>query len=430
MNGTSEETLTPTAIDDLQEAAWQETFRHVAIYSPFYREHFQRAGLSAQSRVRLRDLSAIPPITKTVLSEHGSAFLCVPQRQVVDVVTTSGSTGRPLLWMLTERDLERLALNEQLSFRCAGLSATDTVLLAVTLDRCFMAGLAYFLGLRRLGCAVLRAGPAAPLLHLEMLRQVRASAIVGVPSFLCLLADKAREMNLDLAAAGVRSAICIGEPVRQQDFTLNRAGQTIAERWQARVFSTYGVTEMAASLCECGTGRGGHMHPQLLYLEALDATGQPVPDGEVGELTVTTFGVEAMPLVRYRTGDFAALYRDPCPCGRSTPRVGPIAGRKDHKLKLKGTTVFPSSLQAVLERTPEVHSFVIVARRDNPLSDAVEVKVCAAGDAAALCSTLRDRFRGEVKVTPTITLASSAEIESLQMPEGARKRRFFVDLRD
>jgi len=228
---------------------------------------------------------------------------------------------------------------------------------------------------------------------------------------------------------GVRKVICIGEPIRNEDRSLNRAGATIERRWKAQVFSTYGITELASSLCECEAGQGGHLHPELLYLEALDEAGEPVPDGQVGELTATTFGVEAMPLIRYRTGDFAAILRAPCACGRASLRIGPVVGRKGHKLKVKGTTIFPATLKAVLDTVPEVASFVILARRENDLSDAVEVCFACRADPAKVLALLRERFRGEAKVTPHLTLASPAEIEALQMPEEGRKRRYFVDLR-
>lgn len=417
------------ALAAAQAEAWEQTWRYVWAHSPFYRQHLRRAGLSPRKRPALDQLGAIPPIDKTVLSENSAAFLCVPRKQVVDIVTTSGSTGQPLVYMLTEADLQRLALNEFHSFRCAGLGAADTVVLAVTLDRCFIAGMAYWLGLRKLGASVVRIGPATPVMHLDLLRRVRASAAVGVPSFLNLLAEKAAETGLDPAALGLRKLICIGEPIRNPDLTLNRAGEVLARRWGAQVFSTYGNTELASSLCECAAGCGGHLHPTLLHLEALDEAGQPVPDGQVGELTATTFGVEAMPLVRYRTGDFAAIYRARCACGRRALRIGPIVGRASHKLKLKGTTIFPSTLQVVLESTPAVKSYVIVARSDGALSDHVEVRVACAENPEKVLRNLRDRFQGEAKVTPELMVATPAEIEALQLPEGARKRRMFVDLR-
>jgi phenylacetate-CoA ligase len=426
----NEAALASSEIEAVQQAAWDETFLQAGAHSPFYREHFARAGLSPRAEIPLSEISRIPAIDKNIVSTQPEQFLCVPREKIVDIVTTSGSTGQPLVWQLTENDLERLARNEQLSFTCAGFTAADTVLLAVAMDRCFIAGMAYFLGLRKLGCAVVRVGPATPAMHLDMIRRVQPTAVVSVPSFLAHLADKAAEAKFDLAAAGIRKAVCIGEPIRENDFSLNRTGRALEQSWGAKVFSTFGVTELAASLCECDAGLGGHLHPELLYLEALDETGRPVPDGEVGELTATTFGVEAMPLIRYRTGDFAAIHRAPCRCGRQTLRIGPVVGRKNQKLKIKGTTIFPSTLKTVLDAAPEITSYVIIARRETDLSDAVEIKFASAADPAKISAALKEQFQGAVKVVPQITAASAAEIEKLQLPDGVRKRRYFVDLRD
>lgn len=392
------------------EQAWAEVYRYAADHSPFYRELFH--GMTGVPR-----FEDVPTVDKQTLSERTGEFLCVPRSQIVEIVTTSGTTGHPLVYMLTEADLCRLAENEKQSFECAGLTADDTVLLAVTLDRCFIAGLAYWLGLRKLGCAVARVGPSSPVMIAEMVERLRPTAIVSVPSFLRIVADK--------ASVTVKKAVCIGEPVRNRDFSLNASGRAIEAGWGARVFATYGITELASSLCECSAGNGGHLHPDLLHVEILDDAGQPVPDGEVGEVVATTLGVEAMPLIRYRTGDCAALFREPCACGRTTPRIGPILGRKNQKLKVKGTTLFPSALQAALESVEGVEAFVIVARAESALSDSVEVLV----HGSASVSVLRDAMQARAKCAPQIRQASCEEIEALQMPVNARKRRTFVDLR-
>ena len=400
------------------EPAWEALFRYAAEQSPFYRELFR----GWKSVPRLAD---VPTVDKQALSERNADFLCVPRDQVAEIVTTSGTTGQPLLWMLTEADLQRLACNEQQSFACVGLTARDTVLVAVTMDRCFIAGLAYWSGLQKIGCAAVRVGMASPVMVLEMIARVQPTAIVSVPSFLRLVAATARERGFDLAGAPVEKIICIGEPIRDVTLALNAAGREIEAAWGARVYATYGVTELANSFCECGAGAGGHVHADMLYVEVLDDAGQPVADGEVGEVVATTFGVEAMPLIRYRTGDCAALDNAPCVCGRTTPRVGPIVGRKHHKLKVKGVSVFPSALAAVLEDAMGVESFVVMARSDGGLADSVEVLV----HGPAALAGLREAFQGRTKIVPQIRQAAREEIEALQMPPQARKRRWFVDLR-
>jgi phenylacetate-CoA ligase len=400
------------------EELWAETFRHAAARSPYYRDVFRDSK-------ELPLLGSVPTVDKQTLSERNQDFLCVPRAQIVEIVTTSGTTGEPLLWMLTEADVQRLALNEKLSFGCAGLTSADTVLVAVAMDRCFMAGLAYWLGLREIGCALVRTGAANPMLVLEMIQRVQPTAIVAVPSFLRLVAEKAREAGVDLVNGPVRKAVCIGEPVRTRDLKLNPSGQAIEERWGAKVYSTYGVTELANSLCECEAGQGGHLHDQQLHVEILDDNDRPLPDGEMGEVVATTFGVEAMPVIRYRTGDCAAMFAAPCACGRTTPRLGPIIGRKHQKLKFKGTSLFPSMLAAVLEQSEGVETFVIIARRETELSDAVEVLVHGSASPAVL----REALQARTKITPLVRQASREEIEALQLPPQARKRRIFVDLR-
>jgi phenylacetate-CoA ligase len=397
---------------------WSATFRYAALHSPYYRELFRgMKGIPA--------LESIPTCDKGVLSERNLDFLCVPRQRVIEIVTTSGTTGHPLLWMLTEADVRRLAENERLSFSCAGLTANDTVLVAVAMDRCFMAGLAYWLGLRELGCGVVRTGAASPTLVWEMIARIQPTAIVAVPSFLRLVGEKARESGFALKNSSVKKAICIGEPIRDRTLALNVSGRAIAESWGAKVYSTYGVTELANSLCECDAGAGGHLHEEQLHVEILDDDGNPVADGEIGEVVATTFGVEAMPVIRYRTGDCAAVYCGPCACGNTSRRLGPIVGRKHQKLKFRGTSLFPSTLAAVLEESAGVESFVVLARKESELSDAIEVLVHGSASVAAL----REVMQARAKIAPQIREATREEIESLQMPPQARKRRTFVDLR-
>jgi phenylacetate-CoA ligase len=400
------------------QRAWAETFRYAKKHSPFYRQLFSNISSPPP-------LGEVPAMDKIILSKRNLDFLCVPRERIVEIVTTSGTTGQPLLWMLTEADARRLALNEKISFECAGLTARDTVLVAVALDRCFIAGLAYTTGLRELGCAIVRVGASSSALVLETIGRVRPTAIVAVPSFLRHVADKARATKFDLRKSSIKKAVCIGEPIRDGAFKLNSSGRAIEHAWNAKIYSTYGVTELANSLCECEAGAGGHLHDEQLHIEILDDDGNILPGGEIGEVVATTFGVEAMPLIRYRTGDCAALFSNKCKCGRITPRIGPIVGRKNQKLKLKGASLFPSTLASVLEEAEGVEAFVIVARKENELSDAIEVLI----HGTAKIEMLRDALQARAKIAPPVRYVSRAEVEALQVPPSARKRRTFVDLR-
>ncbi len=295
--------LNPPQIQSILDKGVAATVAQVRRQSPFYREKF--ADL-AEIR-STADLRSLPLTTKTDVSKSNEQFWCVAPDRFSDLCTTSGTTGVPTLVPLTEDDLYRLAFNEFLCFRRVGFRPGDVVILAVTIDKCFMAGLAYFQGLRQLGVTAVRVGAGSPAMLLSMIQRLRPTGIVSVPSFLKRVADYARQQKIDLAHSTVRKLVCIGEPIRDSDWTLSPLGAAIADAWNAQIFSTYGITELAASLCECSTGRGGHLHPQLLHAEILDDAGDPVPDGQIGQLVATTICVEAMPLVRFATGDITFM---------------------------------------------------------------------------------------------------------------------------
>lgn len=423
-----EMTLDPEQIRRLHDEGVARAVRYAFEHSPFYRDLARRERLRPEEIRTTGDLAAVPFTCKHDLGAGESLLRCVPEERIVDVSTTSGTTGVPTLYAMTESDVRRLGLNECLSFRCAGLTPADRVILAVTLDRCFIAGLAYFEGLRQLGASVLRVGAASPPMILNLIERVGATAIVSVPSFLKKIGLFAAERGIDLAGGPVGRLVCIGEPIREQDFTLNPLGRQIGEMWDAAVHSTYASTEMATSFCECGLGRGGHAHPELLYAEIVNEAGERVPDGTVGEVVVTTFGVEAMPLVRFRTGDCAFLTTARCECGRWTPRLGPICGRKDQIMKIKGTTVFPAAVQRVLDGLDAVLEYVMIVTAPSPLSDELEVVVAVSRDVDAL-PRVRAELQGALKVTPAVRVAALEEIERLQDSARLRKKKRFIDRR-
>ncbi len=417
---------TPETIQQMLDQNIARTAKYCYERSAFYRHAFDQAGMKPEDLCTVEALKHFPPTTKSDVSSEGAAFWCRPQSDIVDIPTTSGTTGRPTLYPMTERDIQRLALNERLSFTTAGLTREDTVILAVTIDRCFIAGLAYYEGLRCLGATAVRVGSGTPALLINMIKTLKPTAIVSVPSFLKVIANYAADQNVELTDSSVSKLVCIGEPIRDEKFQLNPLGEWLAEKWNAELFSTYGVTELATSFCECGEGRGGHSHPDLLHVEVLDDLGRQVPDGEVGEIVATTFGVEAMPLIRFRTGDCSFIDRSRCRCGRWTPRVGPILGRKNQMLKIKGTTIFPSAVERVLQSFPQIDDYVMVASSLAPLSDTLEVLVATS---ASIDGPLLEKLQGELKVKPTIRVESVETIEKLRNPGASRKKVTFIDRR-
>jgi phenylacetate-CoA ligase len=224
--------------------------------------------------------------------------------------------------------------------------------------------------------------------------------------------------------------MCIGEPVRDVYFALTPLGSHIQGAWNAQLYSTYGITELAASLCECSAGRGGHLSPQLLHIEIVDAGGRPVADGEQGQLVATTIGVEGMPMVRFATGDVTFMTRERCECGSWTSRIGPILGRKDQAMKIKGTTVYPAAVQRALHSIEQIGDYVMIATAPTALSDELEVVVSWRGETASAVAIIQERLRGALKVCPIVRIASPAEVQQLGDSRELRKQRVFIDRRE
>jgi phenylacetate-CoA ligase len=424
--------LLPDAIEQLANEGVTETFSYVYSHSPFYRKRIETLDLGLHDIKSTEDLKLLPLTSKKDIAEAGRDLWCVPNEQIVDISTTSGTTGLPTLYPMTENDIKRLGYNEFLSFSCVGLTERDVVLSAVTMDRCFMAGLAYFEGLRKRAATTIRIGIASPIMLLSMMQRLEATAVVSVPSFLKKVAGYAEVNGIDLKNSSVSKLVCIGEPVRTDSFELTAMGKQIAQKWGAKVYSTYGVTELATSACECDVGCGGHIHPQLLYVEILDENGQAVPDGQVGEIVATSIGVEAMPLLRFQTGDCSFIVRHRCECGLWTPRLGPILGRKNQMLKIKGTTVYPTAVHVALEQIEGIEDYVMIASTKDLLSDELEVVVATHKDATNMRRTVQEHLQGALKVTPLVRITSCEEIQFLKNGGGLqefRKNRVFIDHR-
>lgn len=411
-----------------QELLLREHLERCARYSPFYRERFESLRLDP-AEFTLETLAEIPLTDKADLESCNDRFLAVPEEAVVDIVFSSGTTGRPTRIAYTERDLERLAYNERQSFAATGMKRGDTVLLTCTMDRCFVAGLAYYLGARSLGAATIRNGHGTLDGHAEIIRRVGPSVIIGVPSFLAKLADYLRTLGISPESTPVNKLICIGEPVRDRNMMPLPVGAALREKWDAAVYSTYASSEIVTTFCECVEENGGHLHPELAVVEIVDDTGCRLPVGEVGEVVVTPLGVEGMPLVRFRTGDLSFLIDAPCDCGRNTVRLGPILARRKQMLKLKGTTFYPQAIASALESLAAVEEHYVDVTRLDELSDHVVVHV-AVSDPACTTAVIGERLQSRLRVTPEVVVEDLAGVRRRVFSPEYRKPMRFYDRRD
>lgn len=417
-------------IEEFQDKKLQEALAYLQENSPFYQDLFTKEKIDISKIKTIKDLKLVPTTSKIDLQEKNKDFLCVSEEKIVDIVTTSGTLGEPVVFYLTNNDLDRLAYNEKLSFETAGLTQHDILQLMTTIDRRFMAGLAYFLGAREIGMGICRVGNGIPELQWDTIDRIKPTVAMMVPSFMCKLIDYAKQKGIDYENSSLKKIICIGEPIRNTDFTYNTLGNIIADQWKGlQLFSTYASTEMQFSFTDCEEGCGGHHQPELIIVEFLDMEGNPVQPGEEGEVTITSLGVEGMPLLRFRTGDIVTHYTEPCSCGRNTIRISSVSGRKGQMIKYKGTTLYPPALYDVLDGIQEVNNYIIEVFRNDMGTDEILIRVGTNQKSDFLEKQIKDIFRAKIRVAPTIVFESIEYIQAIQAPPSNRKLIKFIDRR-
>ena len=423
----------PAAIQAAQEKWLSEALAYLQARSPYYQQMFREHHIDIAKVRHLEDLTALPFTDKKDLQLRNWDFLCCPKEKIVDYVTTSGTLGEPVTFACSEKDLQRLAYNEKKSFACAGLKPGDILQLMTTIDKRFMAGLAYFLGIRELGASIIRVGNGIPELQWDTIQRLHPDAIMCVPSFIPRLIQYAEAHGIDYRSSSVRKIIGIGEGMRDQDFNLNLLGRRIKEKWDVELYATYSSTEMGATFSECEYGCGGHVHPELIIVEIIGEDDQPVKDGEVGEIVVTTLGVEGMPLLRFRTGDMAAKITEQCRCGRWSYRLTPLVGRKNNMIKFKGTTLYPPMIIDVLDNRSDIAGYQLVLGLNDVGNDDVTVRIGVPDPDpdrdARLVADLKNTFRAKIRVAPNVEVCRADLLAKDVYREASRKPLKVVDLR-
>jgi len=422
----------PETLEDIkqvQEKNLSATIKYLNNNSKYYSEIFKKNKIEVSKINNLSDLKKIPPTEKKDLQLFNEKFICVSENEIIDYVTTSGTLSEPVTFILTNNDLERLAYNEFRSLQHANISSSDKVQLTITLDRRFMAGLAYFSGLRKIGAGVVRVGPGNPELQWDTILRIKPNVLIAVPSFVIKLIEYAERKEIDFKKSSIEKIICIGEPIRNQDFTNNAISDKILEKWDVKLFSTYASTEISTAFTECEHAKGGHLIPELAIVESLDENNMEVMDGEPGEITITTLGIEGMPLIRFKTGDIAILHKQKCNCGKNTLRIGPILGRKNHMIKYKGTTLYPQAINDTLNSINKIESYYTQVSTNEIGTDELKIYIFSYQTGQEFENQINETFRAKLRVVPFIKFVSKEEIEKVKFSPTHRKPIDFVDLR-
>ncbi|MEY6432751.1 phenylacetate--CoA ligase [Thioalkalicoccus limnaeus] len=391
------ETRPPEALRALQLERLRALVERVSRV-PFYRDQFQRHEITPQRIRSLDDIRRLPITTKEDLRRHQPlGFLAVARRELARIHGSSGTTGRPTFVAYTAGDLKTWSDLCARFLVAGGLRPEHTAQVAFGYGL-FTGGFGLHYGIERVGAAVIPAASGNTRRQIDIMRELDPEVLICTPSYALTIADTARELGIDPRSLPIRYGHFGGEP-----WTEDMRHQIEAELG-ILAFNNYGLSEVIGPGVsgECPARTGMHLQEDHFLVECLDPeTLEPVPEGQPGELVITTLTREAMPLVRYRTRDIARIERSPCRCGRQTARMSRVTGRTDDMLIIRGVNVFPSQIEEALLRvegtTPHYVIEVDRPERLDILTVKVEIHPEIFSDRMDRMQSLRERIGSEIQ---------------------------------
>ena len=363
--------LSPEEIARQQLEGLRFTVRQ-AFRSPQYRKRLEACGVTPDDITSLDDLRRLPTVDVEDLREgYPLPLLCVPEEDVVRIHASSGTTGKRKILAYTANDVDTFTLQMARCYEMAGLTPLDRMQVAVGYGL-WTAGAGFQLGSERFGMLTIPVGPGNLEMHLQLLRDMGTTCFGATASMALLLAEEVERAGIR-DKLRLRKVIC-GSEIRSEKMRLAIESKLGLES----SYDIAGMTEMygPGTAIDCDEHNGLHYWADLFIIEILDPeTLQPVPEGEVGEMVVTSLRKEAVPLLRYRTKDLTALHYETCACGRTLVRMDRILGRSDDMLIIRGVNVFPTQIESVMLEMPEFepHYLLIVDRKNN--TDTMELQV-------------------------------------------------------
>ena len=410
------------ALENLQLRRLRQTVERVAGQVPFYQKRFHHAGFRPEQLKSLADVRRLPFTTSADLrAAYPDGLLAVARDTPVRLHTSSGTTGKPKAIFFSRRDIENAADLMARSLVATGVTPRD-VLQNMMSYGLFTGGLVMHYGAEKVGCLVIPSGPGTSERQLMLMQDFKTTAVHILPSyafyFAGFLEQKGVNPRRDLALS---KAFVGAEPHTEE--TRCR----IEQLFDVDVYNSYGLTEMNGPgvAFECKEKQGMHLWEDNFLLEIIDPdSGEPRPDGERGELVLTSLNREAMPLLRYRTRDITSVIPAACPCGRTHRRLNRITGRSDDMLIIRGVNIFPQQIERVLMAEPQAgRNYLIEISGLDELTIKVELNEAAFDGQlehlAALQQQLTHKLQAELWVHPRVELLPAG---SLPVQDGKAKR--------
>jgi phenylacetate-CoA ligase len=397
--------------------------------SHFYRERMVEAGVTPDDLVTLDDAAKLPFMVKKDLREIEQARLfMVSNNELVRYHASSGTTGRPTIVGYTQHDIDQWCESVARGLMSAGISQQDIIQISYTYGL-FTGGLGLHYGAERIGATVVPASTGNTERQIDLLKSLGVTAMACTPSYMMYLGETAQRMGVSIKDdtklnIGILGAEPWSEGMRER-----------MQDWLGiKAINIYGTSELSGPLwCECSEQAGMHVWSDLTLAEIIDPkTSERLGPGEKGELVITMLQKEALPIIRYRTGDITTLEEERCACGRTHPRIGRITGRVDDMLIIRGINVFPSQVEYSLMTNPEVgNEFQIIVERTGALDDMtvrVELKPEAFTDNMAGIEKVRARV--EHKLRSNLNIHANVElVEPGALPRFEGKAKRVIDKR-
>ncbi len=412
-------------LQEIQERKLRAIIHHAYEYSPFYRKKFREIRLNPWDITGVRDLPKLPFTKKQDLRDnYPFGIFAVPISQIVRFHASSGTTGKPTVVGYTANDVEVWVESLCRSLVACGVSREDVMQISYGYGL-FTGGLGFHYAAERVGATVLPTSAGNTQRQIELMKDLNTTVIACTPSYMLYLSEYAAKIGTDIAEdTKLRRGILGAEPWSEE------TRRRIEGKTGITAYDVYGTSELSGPLfTECTEKHGLHIWADHFLIEIIDPeTGEQVGEGEKGELVVTTLSKEAMPLIRWRTGDITIMESEKCACGRTHPRIMRILGRADDMIIVRGVNVFPSQIEHVLMQIPEVgeHYMIILERAEDGLDKMtvqVELSEKAFTDKVADMLELEKRIAEQLKAVLNVT----AKVEivnpgTLQRFEGKAKR--------
>ncbi len=365
------ETMKPDELRELQLKRLKKTAAAVYQNVPFYRESFKQLNITPDDITSLDDISKLPFTKKTDLrNNYPFDLFAVPQKDIVRIHASSGTSGKPTVVGYTANDINMWADMMARNLTMVGLDSTDVFQNSVNYGL-FTGGLGFHYGIERLGAMTVPSGTGNTARQLEMMQDFGVTGLHCTPSYGLYLAETVKELDI-LDKLSLRVGCFGGEPWSSS------TRKVLESAFNIKAYDSYGLSELMGPGIgfECQEQDGLHIWSDHYLVEVLDENGEQVAEGEKGELVLTSLTKEALPVIRYRTGDITRLLESECACGRTTNRISRVLGRADDMLIVRGINVFPSQVEDVLVGISEItDQFQILLERNRNMLDEITVQV-------------------------------------------------------